>query len=181
MGLLLHQIYYRLSIWIFQKETLKCKVGNDRKNSLIWNLSVHHSYGSMLTLTMLVLVLLNKRLTAFSHFWYFNAYFIYQWTNTRHVCTYLNAFLMVIPNKVMKFHTILTFLREKKMENFGPVTCCTPAGLQVVYVILLLSTEDDRYVYHLCKACYCTNTVQPATASWKQFGHQIILGRNCWI
>ena len=32
-----------------------------------------------------------------------NVYFTNSWTNTRHVCTLLKAFLMVIPNMVMKF------------------------------------------------------------------------------
>ena len=41
----------------------------------------------------------------FSKFQHFTGYFRNYWTNTRHVGTYLNAFLMVIPNMVMKFNS----------------------------------------------------------------------------
>ena len=33
----------------------------------------------------------------------FNGYFTNYYANTRHVCTYLNAFSTVIPNMVMRF------------------------------------------------------------------------------
>ena len=33
----------------------------------------------------------------------------YSWTNTRHVCTYLNEFHVVIPNIVMKFNNVVIF------------------------------------------------------------------------
>ena len=37
------------------------------------------------------------------------AYFMTYWTNTRHVCTYLNAFPMVISNILVKFHNFDSF------------------------------------------------------------------------
>ena len=49
--------------------------------------------------------------------------------NTRHVCTYLNAFSMVIPIIVMKFTIIL-----QNCEDFVTfcVVCSTPAALKVL-------------------------------------------------
>ena len=43
------------------------------------------------------------RILIFSKFLNFNVYFLNYWTNTRHVGTYLNAFLVVISNIIIKF------------------------------------------------------------------------------
>ena len=42
-------------------------------------------------------------------------------TKTKHTCTYLNAFLMVIPNMAMKFHNFDIFYTI--FEIFTPVVC----------------------------------------------------------
>ena len=57
-----------------------------------------------LNLRTRALVLLSKIVFAFWHFWQVNGYFTIYWTNIRYVCTYLIAFLMEIPNMVMKFN-----------------------------------------------------------------------------
>ena len=58
-----------------------------------------------LTVRTRALVLLTVKIVfALWNFWNFNVYFTIYWTDTRHVCTYFNAFFMVIPNMVMKFH-----------------------------------------------------------------------------
>ena len=64
-----------------------------------------------LTLRTRGLVLLSKSLFAFSYFWNFNGYFTSKWTNTRHICTYLNEFFIVVPNMVMKFHNFDIFYK----------------------------------------------------------------------
>ena len=56
---------------------------------------------NVLTLRTRGLVLLSKRLFPFSHFWNFNGYFTKEWTNTRLVCTDLNAFFIVDSNMVI--------------------------------------------------------------------------------
>ena len=58
---------------------------------------------SNVTLRTHALVLQSKTVFAFWHFWNCNGYFTIYWTNTRHVCTYFNAFLIVIPNIDTKF------------------------------------------------------------------------------
>ena len=47
-----------------------------------------------------------------------NRYFTINWTNTRYVCTYLNQFLTVIPERIMKFHKF----EEKKKNVHSPAT-----------------------------------------------------------
>ena len=62
-----------------------------------------------LTLRTRALVLMSKIVLAFSHFWNFNGYFTNYWTNTKHVCTYLNAFFIEVSNMAMKFYNFDIF------------------------------------------------------------------------
>ena len=64
-----------------------------------------------LTLTTRALVLPNKIVLVFSKFKHFTGYFRNYWTNTRHVGIYLIAFLMVIPNMVIKFNNFDIFYK----------------------------------------------------------------------
>ena len=101
---------------------MHCMANNEYELTLKHKVDFHLlSLPSILTLRTWGLVLLSKSLFAFSHFWNFNGYF----TNTRHVCTYLNAILMIIPNMVMKFHNSDIFTSFVK---FWPVVCTRPAA-----------------------------------------------------
>ena len=57
----------------------------------------------------------------------FNTYFKTYWTDTRHVCTYLNPFRLLIPNILMVFN-IFDFLKKNIQSplacNFSIATCC---------------------------------------------------------
>ena len=59
--------------------------------------------------TTRALFLLRKSLHFLHFFLHFKFYFTNKLTNTRHVCTYLNVLLMVIPNIVTKFQNLDIF------------------------------------------------------------------------
>ena len=82
-----------------------------------------------------------KSVFTFSTFWNFNVYFMNYWTNTRHVCTYLNAFLIVIPNIVMKFQHFDRF--DKLCAHFWPLVVCScllPENIKNIIFIHLISS-----------------------------------------
>ena len=82
---------------------------------------------ALLTLRMWALVLQSKSISTLSNFWNFNVYFTYYLcinANTRHVCTYSNAFLVVIPNIVTKFQIVYnleTFVKCLTCRLLTPV------------------------------------------------------------
>ena len=54
----------------------------------------------------------------------FQGYLINYLTNTRHVGTYLNVFLMVIPNMDMKFQNVDIFDRICQILNLSSALAC---------------------------------------------------------
>ena len=55
---------------------------------------------------------------------FFTAYFRNYLTNTRHVCTCLNAFIMVNPNRVTKLKTITIFDKFGTNLNLSSAHAC---------------------------------------------------------
>ena len=78
-----------------------------------------------------------EELTLFSNFLNFKAYFTNYWANTRHVCTYFNAFLMVIPTTVTNFKI------------------CDILSLSSAHVCSALSSLSHGFLFRK----YCSNAV----------------------
>ena len=68
---------------------------------------------------------------SFWHFWNCNGYFTVYWTNTRHVGTYFNAFHMVIPNRVMKFHNFDIFYTICYIFDMSSALACRVVSINV--------------------------------------------------
>ena len=93
----------------------------------------------------------------------FNCYFTICWTNTRHVGTHLNAFLMVIPNMVMKFHNFDIFTKFVKFLTYlsSAIACRvesinTESCSNVRYVSKLIFTIIK--LMHLTTLCLTSRT-----------------------
>ena len=94
------------------------------------------------------LVLLGKIVFVFSNFWNFNAYFTNLWTNNRHVCTYLNVFLMVIPNMVMKFHNFEIFYQFFYIFALSSALTCHVESIKTMYSHCLCSFPHNPHHQH---------------------------------
>ena len=80
----------------------------------------HFEYESYLMLYMLVTELCRKKLKFETIFSYFKGYLKNHCTNTRLVCTHLNAFCMLNSNMALKIRITNFF---EKNEKFRPIVC----------------------------------------------------------
>ena len=68
-------------------------------------------------------------------------------TNTRHVCTYLNAVLMVIPNIVNKFQNIEFFEILWLFFNMSSAHACRVESINIINEVIL-GDEIKLVLYH---------------------------------
>ena len=81
----------------------------------------------------------------------FNGYFTNKWTNTRHFCTYLNTFFIVVSNMLIKFHKFCLFV------DLSSALACRVESIKTSGVVIHspgFCIWQQSCLYHYCLTCW---------------------------
>ena len=117
----------------------------------------------------------------FTIFFNFETYFSSYWTNTRHICTYLNAFLTAIPNIVTKLLSIWCICKKCNILDLWSAHACRMLRVQTslflsMYAVLPIP-RLNRGIGLLLTLFWPRKTAKNGSAAvWRKISYTYLYG-----